>query len=102
MSVEAGEHSLEVGDKLVSQTSLNSSVGGEASLEPLDEEGVRDSRGQKAAAARAHKKKTAAQLFGLLKTEFSVLPKLVAANEKARLSEQAMGNSPSPRGRSGF
>ena len=62
------------------------------------EEGVRDSRGQKAAAARAHKKKTAAQLFGLQKTEFSVLPKLVAANEKARLN--AMGNSPSPRGRS--
>ena len=65
LSVEAGEMTLDVGDKLIA-SELNTSIGGpDASLEPLDEDGVRDTRAQKGAAARAHKKKTAAQVSDL-------------------------------------
>jgi hypothetical protein len=65
LSVEAGEMTLDAGDKLIA-SELNTSIGGpDASLEPLDEDGVRDTRAQKGAAARAHKKKTAAQVSDL-------------------------------------
>lgn len=127
LSVEAGEMTLEDGDKLVS-SGLNSSSAGDASLEPVTEETVRDARALKGAAARAHKKKTAAevpspalaksdsrhslllalicwawlvwwmQLFGLQKTEFSVLPKLAAANRaKFEAAATSPQSSPSPR-----
>ena len=65
LSVEAGDMTLDEGDRLVS-SGLNASIGGAAgdtSLEPLTEDGVRDARAQKGAAARAHKKKTAAQVL---------------------------------------
>lgn len=64
LSVEAGEMTLEEGDRLIS-SGLNTTISGAASntsLEVLTEDGVRDARAQKGAAARAHKKKTAAQV----------------------------------------
>ena len=56
---------LDEGDRLIS-SGLNTSIGGAAgdtSLDPLTEDGVLDARAQKGAAARAHKKKTAAQVY---------------------------------------